>query len=368
MPGIQPLVGAQITMPLDDLQATSATTLPQGWGKAGFTDSVTMLDTFESVEGYELVKAVSATGDPGALSRAPAPEGREGSVARLSFLRGRGGSPVVAFRPVHDSRPLPIVVNQRFLDDRDHKVGDEFPAFVNGQYITVHIAGAFDLFPGYDPDTSEDLFVADGARFLAVATRMPGAGSNVYPNEVWMGDRGTLPLDKEAMRDKGLSVEQIFVRQDILAEQSSDPLIAASWEGILFISFGAVLLVSALGFITYSGIGAVGRSLEFAILRTMGLSGRQIFGVVTFEQAFVVLAGVAAGTLLGFPLSRLMISYMGLTERGKDPLPPLISVVSWQSVITVYLLLTLVVASTVVALVALYSRLAVSRALRMGEL
>ena len=100
----------------------------------------------------------------------------------------------------------------------------------------------------------------------------------------------------------------------------------------------------------------------------MGLSARQIFSVVTFEQAFVVIAGMAAGTLLGFPLSRLMISYMGLTENGKDPLPPLLSVVNWQSVITVWVLLGIVVVSTVISLVALYSRLAVSRALRMGEL
>ncbi|MEZ4482653.1 MAG: FtsX-like permease family protein [Dehalococcoidia bacterium] len=129
-----------------------------------------------------------------------------------------------------------------------------------------------------------------------------------------------------------------------------------------------MLLVSALGFVTYASLGAQERSLEFAILRTMGLSGRQILAVVSFEQVSVVVAGMLAGTLLGFPLSRLMIDYMGLTEEGRAPLPPLQSVVNWQTVATVYALLGLVVASTVVALVALYSRLAVSRALRMGEL
>jgi ABC-type antimicrobial peptide transport system permease subunit len=100
----------------------------------------------------------------------------------------------------------------------------------------------------------------------------------------------------------------------------------------------------------------------------MGLSGRQILSVVSFEQLFVVVAGVAAGTLLGFPLSRLMIDYMGLTESGRSPLPPLQSVINWQTVLTVYGLLMVVVVSTVITLVALYSRIAVSRALRMGEL
>jgi putative ABC transport system permease protein len=137
---------------------------------------------------------------------------------------------------------------------------------------------------------------------------------------------------------------------------------------VLFLCLAAVLMVSALGFLMYSALGAAARSLEFAILRTMGLSNQQVLGVVAVEHLFVIIAGVSAGTLLGFPLSRLMISYMGLTERGAEPLPPLVSVVSWEAVATVYGLLALVVIASVAALASLYSRLAVSRALRMGDL
>ena len=157
-------------------------------------------------------------------------------------------------------------------------------------------------------------------------------------------------------------------RAKLLEAQAADPLIAASWQGILFLCFAAVLLLSALGFITHSGLSAQARSLEFAILRTMGMSGKQIIGVVAFEQCFVIAAGVAAGTLLGFPLSRLMIDSMGINEQGVAALPPLLSRVGWSAIITVYTLLGIVVATTVAVLVLLYSRLAVSRALRMGEL
>jgi ABC-type antimicrobial peptide transport system permease subunit len=117
-----------------------------------------------------------------------------------------------------------------------------------------------------------------------------------------------------------------------------------------------------------SYLNAQTRSLEFAILRTMGFSSRQILALVTFEQCFVIFAGILAGTLLGFPLGRLMIGYMGITESGADVLPPLVSRVSWLTVVTAYSLLALMFAATIAALVLLYSRLAVHRALRMGEL
>jgi ABC-type antimicrobial peptide transport system permease subunit len=366
LPGAPPQVSQQVNMIIDDLSYTSATTLSPGWGKTGLPDAQ-VLDTFEDISAYELVKGVSQTGDPGALSRAP--NARNGAGIGLRFIRGRTGTGLVSIRATREAGPLPVIANGKYLDKSDIKVGSEIPMYINSQYINVKIVGRFTLFPSFDPDVTEALFVADLESLRAAATRVPGAGSNFYPNEAWIGQPGAgITWTKDGLKEKGLQVETIALRQAIFEEQSRDPLVAASWEGILFISFAAVLLVSALGFITYSGLGAQTRSLEFAILRTMGLSGRQIFGVVSFEQAFVVLGGVAAGTLLGFPLSRLMISYMGLTEQGKTPLPPLQSVINWQSVLTVYVLLGIVVVVTVITLVVLYSRLAVSRALRMGEL
>jgi hypothetical protein len=77
---------------------------------------------------------------------------------------------------------------------------------------------------------------------------------------------------------------------------------------------------------------------------------------------------VVVGTFLGFPLGRLMIGYLGVTEAGTDPVPPLVSQVSWSAVLTVYGLLAVVFIGTIASLAAVYSRLAVHRALRIGEI
>jgi putative ABC transport system permease protein len=274
----------------------------------------------------------------------------------------------VGLRRITDQRPLPVVVDNEFLSAAGKKKGDIFLTYVNTQYINVQIVGTFDLFPGYDPAKDDHLFLADLTQLQDAASRAPSGLGAIYPNEVWLGDRGGGVLTKDGLAKAGLQAETVDDRIEILAQQASDPLIAASWQGILFLSFSAVLLLSALGFVTYSGLSAQARSLEFAILRTMGMSGKQIIGVVSFEQCFVIVAGVVAGTLLGFPLSRLMIDAMGISEQGTSALPPLISRIGWQAIITVYTLLGVILAGTILALVLLYSRLAVSRALRMGEL
>jgi hypothetical protein len=68
------------------------------------------------------------------------------------------------------------------------------------------------------------------------------------------------------------------------------------------------------------------------------------------------------------PLSGLMIDFMGVTEHGEEVVPPIVTEISWSTVLTVYSLLAVVFVATIIALALLYSRLSVHRALRMGEL
>jgi ABC-type antimicrobial peptide transport system permease subunit len=209
--------------------------------------------------------------------------------------------------------------------------------------------------------------VADLNALQTIAARVPAVADTVFVNEAWM-NQSPGGLSADALASKGVIAEKVLDREALRATAASDPLIAASWEGILFLSFGAVLALTALGFAVYVTLAAQARALEFAILRTMGFSRRQILSLVSFEQAFVIVGGVAVGTLLGFPLGRLMIGYLGVTETGTDPLPPLLSQVSMGALISVYGLLALVFVGTIASLATVYSRLAVARALRIGEI
>ena len=368
LPGTQPQVSEQMVVSFDDLQVSADPVLAPGWGANGFPGG-TVLEPFDDLSRYELITGVSAVANPGQVTRGTASGDRTGNVARLAFTRGgRAGAGTAGLRRQTDQRPLPVVADAGFMVEAKKKTGDEFLMYANSQYVKVRVVGTFSLFPTFDPSKRRHVFLTDLTSFQDAASRAPSGIDAIFPNEAWMADRGAVLLTRESLAARGLNAEKVVDRAALLEAQAADPLIAASWQGILFICFAAVLLLSALGFVTHSGLSAQARSLEFAILRTMGMSGKQIIGVVSFEQCFVIAAGVAAGTLLGFPLSRLMIDSMGINEQGATALPPLLSRVGWSAIITVYTLLGIVVATTVAVLVLLYSRLAVSRALRMGEL
>jgi ABC-type antimicrobial peptide transport system permease subunit len=263
--------------------------------------------------------------------------------------------------------PIPALVSEAFIRSSNLAVGDITSVFVNSLFMDVEIVGTYDLFPTLGDSREQSTMVMDGPTLAASLNANP-LGPLEYLDEIWLNGDGPLILD-----NVGDLVEQRAIAggissfDEIRAAQERDPLVAAGWEGILFISFAAILILSAIGFLIYSYLTAQRRTLEFAVLRTMGFSKRQIAGVVGFEQVFVIGLGMIAGTLMGMRLGSLMIRYMGITETGDEVLPPMQLEISWFTVGTAWLVLGLVFLVTIGAVVLLYSRLALHRVLRIGE-
>ena len=336
---------------------------PEGGGR----DDAVVVEPFESLDRYQSITGASGPAET-TITRAEVDNARGRYAAQISFNYDSFATSAVGLRLRRSPDPLRVLASESFLEATGTSPGDTFRLRVNRHVVQARIAGSFELFPGFYPGPRDHLLVADLAALRGAGAGLPRMAGGINANEIWLGGVEGVEITTEWLEEQGIRARWVYDEGAILALESSDPLVAASWEGILFLSFGAVLLLTALGFIVFSYLAAQTRSLEFAILRTMGFSGWQIVGVVAFEQLFVIVAGVAAGTALGFPLGRLMIGAIALTEDGSDVVPPLISQVSWETVLSVYGLLALVFIATVAALTRLYSRLALHRALRIGEL
>jgi len=374
--GQAPQTAVRVTVLVDDLQVSTTPVAGSAPPRPGAPASVQafpdgfpdgqVVEPFEDLARYVIISG-AGPGDPGTVSFAPGQGHDGGGAGRIAFARERGAPLLFGMRLARAPGPLPVVAEKRFAEVADKSNGDEFTVFVNRQYVQVKLVGTFDLFPGHDPSRGEMLLVADRDAMQELASAVPSFAEFAYVNDAWMSFATPGIMDRETLQARGFQADGLFDLRDVRASQEADPLVAASWEGILFLSFAAVLLLTGLGFAVYATMAAQSRSLEFAILRTMGYTSRQVLSLVSFEQLFVIVAGVVVGTFLGFPLGRLMIGYLGVTESGEDPVPPLVSQVSWQAALTVYGLLGIVFIGTILSLAAVYSRLAVHRALRIGE-
>jgi predicted lysophospholipase L1 biosynthesis ABC-type transport system permease subunit len=258
---------------------------------------------------------------------------------------------------------LKVYLDRETVTGMDIEIGDVFAVNSSSRWTRGKLAGVFDYFPTYIPNSNAGFAVVNSDR-LQSAINIALPDNSVGPNELWYRSANTTnPVEWAAEFDH----DKLFLAETIRTEQQEDPLIAAGWSGILAISFGAVLLLSAIGFMVYSYLNAQQRGLEFAIMRTLGFSRPQVFSLVLFEHLFVVLAGLGLGTAVGLFIGRFMMSFLATDERGNPVVPPFILEFSWTEVFLVWGILSLVFILTVAAVVTLYFRLAIHRALRIGD-
>ncbi|HJN92804.1 MAG TPA: ABC transporter permease, partial [Dehalococcoidia bacterium] len=114
-------------------------------------------------------------------------------------------------------------------------------------------------------------------------------------------------------------------------------------------------------------ITAQRRMVEMAVMRTLGLSGRQILAQLTVEYGAIVAIGLVVGTILGTRITRLMLSFLEVTELGTPVRPPFVIDTDWTVVAISYGVLVLVFVLGVSGAWRFFARLALSRVLRLSE-
>jgi len=289
--------------------------------------------------------------------------------AKFSWVGGRMTSASTkAVYPNMDTRPLVVIASQSLMDNAHLSMGGLVRIRLPGQFIYVTVEEVVDYFPTLDPDV-KGFMIANLDRLGDI--RNMQLTSPTYPSEVWL----TLSTDeeqREAAIDKlnwgRYSAREVYNTDEMLSKLRSDPLAGAGWGGMLMIAFLGVILVSSLGFVVYLYLSARARQLDFAILRTLGFSLRQIIGLVCFEQIFIIVAGMGIGTIIGERLSYIMMPFLQLTEYGERVLPPFILTINWGTIGIAYGIIAAAFIITISLVILFFSKVAIHRTLRMGDI
>ena len=297
---------------------------------------------------------------------------RPGSAAAGLFVWGTG--PVVAPRGFlagggagEEDGPLAPALVSRTAAQREHlSAGDQLSLSISGHSITIRVAAIVDNFPTLDP-YEDDGFIVLGLPGLIQSVNEPETVIDWQPNEMWFAaapgaSRATLRAALAAVPGARI------VDRDALRENyRADPLIAAGWHGVLLMAFLAVVAVTLLGFAVYSTIRAQQRRVEFALLRSMGISRPGLAGMVLTEQAIIIVLGLGLGALIGYQLTALLMPFLGLTEEGARVLPPYAARVNWPAILATYGAIAGIFLAATVGLVVFFARLGIQRAIRFGD-
>jgi putative ABC transport system permease protein len=197
-----------------------------------------------------------------------------------------------------------------------------------------------DYFPTLNPNEGPFLVLDLEAAIRHLELLAPT--STITPNEMFLSHApGAEATVTDALWESLGRIQPIRVygREAQLEAVRLDPLITAGWKAMVIMALAVIVLTASLGYTTYL-LSFAGRSRsEMGFLQTLGLSGRQLLGLLGLEHLVIALFGLGLGTWAGFQMSTIMVRSVAVTERGNEVVPPFVVITDWNFMGPIYLIL-----------------------------
>jgi hypothetical protein len=260
---------------------------------------------------------------------------------------------------------IPVLVSRHLLDELAFEVGDTFTMDLVGSGQKLVIAGVLDAFPTLDAEAS--LFVIVDSETMEAFDLATAGTPFQAPSEYWLAvDDDNAEAAAEALREIPFSSTLVAPQHERARILRTDP-VALGMIGALSIGFVAAIVFALIGFVTSAAVSVRERLTEFALLRAIGLSPRQLAGWLLLEHGFLLVVSLVFGTLLGLLLSWLVLPQISVTQAATRAFPSVVIVIPWGTVTLLELaaVTTLVLVSGLLAL--LLRRIGLGTLLRIGE-
>ena len=271
------------------------------------------------------------------------------------------------------SNPLAVLAGSALRDRHGVRLGDRIEVRWTGQPpLAGFVVGFVDYWPTFNPRGEERWLsgIPDrrGPTNLIVANlAYLHAKLALEPYEIWLDTRDGVSSAAvyAAMQAEGLVVERLYDTSQVLLGARNDAMVQST-NGALTLGFAIAMLTSIAGFIVFWVMALRTRTLQFGVLRAMGLRPRQVTAMLITE--LLVLAAGAA--LIGFAAGRLAADlFIPLVQvaEGAAQVPPFRVTALRADFLRVYAVVaaSLLVQSIVFQLYV--ARVSVHQALKLGE-
>ncbi|GGL15149.1 hypothetical protein Sme01_16480 [Sphaerisporangium melleum] len=294
-----------------------------------------------------------AAADPERLAVTPVPAG----LSDDDLLPHPDGSAGGIFRPV------PVVLTADLAAREELVEGETATVDMEGEQVPVQVAGIVASMPGTPAGTPAVL-----ADLPTLMTRdVFGAHVPRAAGEWWMATRDGDGAAAAAELSRHPEWDQTVVDVGSLTKRYRDDPLASGLQGALILGFAAALVFALLGFLVNAAVAARERTAEFAILRALGMSFRQIFGLLAVEQAFLIGLSLAGGTLLAVVVASLVVPHIVLTGQAVAVTPSVLLDIPWPATLALLAVVAALLFTIVAGLARSLRRQGLGRALRIGE-
>ncbi len=265
------------------------------------------------------------------------------------------------------------VLASRSWEEKGVQLGDTISVKISGNDSVDLIVIAFvDYWPGINPNAqveSEDGTPTGITKdFLVCNYNYLRRLIELQPYQVWlkMQDGATSEQLYADISEKNLKIQRIKDSSQQLIEEKTDPALQGM-NGALTLGFVVIMLMTVIGFLIYWIISIRSRTLQFGVLRAMGVTFKEIIATLGWEQLLVSLASIAMGFVIGGVASDMFVPMFRTMYDAADQVPPFIVRGDPGDYIKMYVIIAIMLVGGFAVLGGIIKRININKALKLGE-
>lgn len=223
--------------------------------------------------------------------------------------------------------PIWALVSTSMAAALDLKPGDQFTVVLQTGAqgnLVLTVGAVVNDFPTMFNSYGAGWLVVNESDLLAALANvnignLPGSSATEY----WLRTTGR-PADDAARAaalhqlQLELLVPSVIDRHALIQQYQHDP-VTAGLSGLLALGALLAVLLTGIACFVYANTSARRRISQFAILRTLGMTARQIQALLLSESAVMYVFGLVGGLALGIALSTATLPFLDYTAALQDP-------------------------------------------------
>ncbi|MBR1764836.1 MAG: FtsX-like permease family protein [Ruminococcus sp.] len=192
--------------------------------------------------------------------------------------------------------------------------------------------------------------------------------TTVEPYQVWLDleDGTTTEEFYASLSDHKITPTSITVRSQKLISEKTDPMLQGM-NGALTLGFIIIMIMCIIGFLIYWILSIKSRTLQFGILRAMGMTYGEIIAMIVYEQLLVSGAAIFAAIFVGGIASKLFVPLFQSLYTAAEQVPGFAVIPLRSDYLKLYAIIALMLLTGFIVLGRLISKIKISQALKLGE-
>lgn len=230
----------------------------------------------------------------------------------------------------------------------------------------VTVLAFADYWPSLDPYAE----ACDGSYmdFAVMNFDYVNVQTNMEPYQVWIDLE-----DDASVQDFYNSVEAAHIevtgmtsaKQELIAKKN-DPMLQGM-NGALTLGFITIMIMCIIGFLIYWILSIKSRTLQFGILRAMGMKYREIIAMIVYEQILVSGVAILAAIFIGGITSELFVPLFQSVLDVSSRVPEFVVIPQRSDYLKLYAVIAAMLLVGFLVLGRLIGRINISKALKLGE-